>query len=120
MEPDACLALTLTPVHRRKADSPFAARIWLAQSRIRRPPASFGRVHLPAPAAQAIYKRQSFWRAEKEVCAIRRIGCRTLNGTEPEHPQSLLQKGAKLVTGADESSKSCQRRFAPPWCRPKR
>ncbi len=37
--------------------------------------------NLPAPAAQAI------WRAGKEVDAIRRIGCRVLNCTEPEYPQ---------------------------------
>ncbi|MGB7847228.1 MAG: DNA-processing protein DprA [Candidatus Acidiferrum sp.] len=47
--------------------------------------------NLPAPAAQAIYKKQTFWRAEKELDAIRRIGCRILNCAEPEYPQSLLQ-----------------------------
>jgi DNA processing protein len=47
--------------------------------------------NLPAPAAQAIYKKQTFWRAEKELDAIRRIGCRVVNCTEPEYPQSLLQ-----------------------------
>jgi DNA processing protein len=47
--------------------------------------------NLPAPAAQAIYRKHTFWRAEKEVDAIRRIGCRILNSTEPDDPQSLLQ-----------------------------
>src|SRR5208283_3452417 len=47
--------------------------------------------NLPAPAAQAIFKKRTFWRAEKEVDAIRRIGCRVVNCTEPEYPQSLLQ-----------------------------
>src|ERR1700687_3484402 len=47
--------------------------------------------NLPAPAAQAIYKKQTFWRAEKEVDAIRRIGCRGGDCTEPGFPQSLLQ-----------------------------
>jgi DNA processing protein len=46
---------------------------------------------LPAPAAQAIFKKQSFWRAEKEVAAIRRIGCKLVNWKEPEYPQALLQ-----------------------------
>src|SRR3974390_2826776 len=47
--------------------------------------------NVPTPAAQAIFKKQTFWRAEKEVDAIRRIGCRILNWTEPEYPQFLLQ-----------------------------
>ncbi len=47
--------------------------------------------NLPAPAAQAIFRQQTFWRAEKEVDAIRRVGCRVVNCTEPEYPQSLLQ-----------------------------
>jgi predicted Rossmann fold nucleotide-binding protein DprA/Smf involved in DNA uptake len=47
--------------------------------------------NLPAPAAPAIFKKQNFWRAGKEVDAIRRIGCRGLNCTEPEHPQTSLQ-----------------------------
>ncbi len=46
--------------------------------------------NLPAPVAQALYKKQTFWRAEKEVDAIRRIGCRMVNWTEPEYPQTLL------------------------------
>jgi len=41
--------------------------------------------------AQAIFKKQTFWRAEKEVAGIRRIGCRVLHWREPEYPQALLQ-----------------------------
>jgi DNA processing protein len=47
--------------------------------------------NLPAPAAQAICKKQTFWRAEKEVDAIRRIGCRVVSWREAEYPQALLQ-----------------------------
>jgi len=47
--------------------------------------------NLPAPVAQAIFKKQNFWRAEKEVDAARRVGCKLVNWTEPEYPQSLLQ-----------------------------
>jgi DNA processing protein len=47
--------------------------------------------NLPAPAAQAIFKKQTFWRAEKEVAAVRRIGCKLVTWKEPEYPQSLLQ-----------------------------
>jgi DNA processing protein len=41
--------------------------------------------------AQALYKKQHFWRAEKEVAALRAVGARLVNWTEPEYPQSLLQ-----------------------------
>ena len=47
--------------------------------------------NLPAPVAQAIFKKQNFWRAEKELDAARRVGCKLVNWTEPEYPQSLLQ-----------------------------
>src|SRR6202795_5267827 len=46
---------------------------------------------LPAPVAQAIFKKQNFWRAEKEVAALRAVGARLVNWTEPEYPQTLLQ-----------------------------
>ena len=37
-------------------------------------------------------KKEAFKRAEKELAGIRRInGCRLINWTEPEYPQSLLQ-----------------------------
>jgi predicted Rossmann fold nucleotide-binding protein DprA/Smf involved in DNA uptake len=41
--------------------------------------------------AQAIFKKQNFWRAEKELDAARRVGCKLVNWTEPENPESLLQ-----------------------------
>ncbi len=47
--------------------------------------------NLPAPAAQAIFKKQTFWRAEKELDSVRRIGCKLINWQEPEYPQALLQ-----------------------------
>jgi DNA processing protein len=47
---------------------------------------------LPAPVAQAVFKKQSFKRAEKELAQTQRIDrCRLLNWTEPEYPQTLLQ-----------------------------
>jgi DNA processing protein len=47
---------------------------------------------LPAQVTQAIFQKQSFARAEKELAGIRRIAnCRLLNWTEPEYPQALLQ-----------------------------
>ena len=47
---------------------------------------------LPGPVAQAVFKKQAFKRAEKELALTRRIDrCRLLNWTEPEYPQTLLQ-----------------------------
>ena len=47
---------------------------------------------LPAQAAQAVFKKESFKRAEKELAGIRAIpGCRLINWTDPEYPQTLLQ-----------------------------
>src|SRR5260370_22301239 len=47
---------------------------------------------LPAPVAQAVFKKQSFKRAEKELALTRRIErCRLVNWTDPEYPQTLLQ-----------------------------
>jgi DNA processing protein len=50
------------------------------------------RCNLPSPVAQAVSKKQSFKRAEKELASTRNIDrCRLLNWTEPEYPQTLLQ-----------------------------
>ena len=47
---------------------------------------------LPAPVAQAVFKKQSFKRAEKELALTRRMErCQLLNWTDPEYPQTLLQ-----------------------------
>src|SRR5256885_8428003 len=47
---------------------------------------------LPAPVAQAVFKKQSFKRGEKELALTRRMErCQLLNWTDPEYPQTLLQ-----------------------------
>ena len=47
---------------------------------------------LPAQVTQAIVKKESFKRAEKELDGVRKIAnCSLLNWTEPEYPQTLLQ-----------------------------
>jgi DNA processing protein len=47
---------------------------------------------LPTEVAQAIVKKESFKRAEKELDGVRKIAnCSLLNWTEPEYPQNLLQ-----------------------------
>lgn len=47
---------------------------------------------LPVLVARAIFNKDAFKRAEKELAAIKKIpGCRLLNWAEPEYPQTLLQ-----------------------------
>jgi DNA processing protein len=47
---------------------------------------------IPGQVVQAMLKKESFPRAEKELAGIRKIaGCSLLNWTEPEYPQTLLQ-----------------------------
>lgn len=46
---------------------------------------------VPAEASQALYRKQFFWRAEKEVAAVRALGAKLVNWTEREYPQPLLQ-----------------------------
>jgi predicted Rossmann fold nucleotide-binding protein DprA/Smf involved in DNA uptake len=46
----------------------------------------------PAATAQAVFKKEEFKRAEKELPGIRAIpGCQLVNWSEPEYPQMLLQ-----------------------------
>src|SRR5258708_15498081 len=48
--------------------------------------------HLPAQVSQAIVKKESFKRAEKELAGAQKIaGCSLFNWTGPEYPQTLLQ-----------------------------
>src|SRR5882672_9472594 len=43
-------------------------------------------------SAQAIVKKASFKRAEKDLSNLRKVaGARVINWTEPEYPQTLLQ-----------------------------
>lgn len=47
---------------------------------------------LPAEVAQAVFKKEAFKRAEKELKAVGNIDrCRLINWSEPEYPQTLLQ-----------------------------
>ncbi|MBZ5539296.1 MAG: DNA-processing protein DprA [Acidobacteriia bacterium] len=47
--------------------------------------------NLPAPVAQAIFKKEALARAEKELAGVQKLGCRLLNWTEPEYPRTLLE-----------------------------
>jgi DNA processing protein len=94
MEPDASLswlALTLTPGIAARLTARLLHEFGTPEGVFRASLTALEGCNLPAPAAQAIFKKQFFWRAEKELDAIRRIGCRIINCTEPEYPQSLLQ-----------------------------
>jgi DNA processing protein len=47
---------------------------------------------LPAAVAQAVFKKQAFKRAEKELASIRGIeNCRLVSRNDPEYPRTLLQ-----------------------------
>jgi DNA processing protein len=94
MEPEASLpwlALTLTPGIAARLTARLLREFGTPQGVFHASLTALESCNLPAPVAQALYKKQTFWRAEKEVDAIRRIGCRVVNCTEPEYPQSLLQ-----------------------------
>lgn len=94
MEPEASLswlAMTMTPGIAARLSARLLREFGSPDAVFRAPLRQLEACNLPAPVAQAIFKKQTFWRAEKEVDAIRRIGCRVVNWTEPEYPQSLLQ-----------------------------
>src|ERR1019366_4753144 len=47
--------------------------------------------HLPVKPARAIHSKLAHKDAEAEVERVRELGCRVLNGDEPEYPQRLLE-----------------------------
>jgi DNA processing protein len=94
MEPEASLswlALTMTPGIAARLSARLLNEFGSPENVFRASLTALEACNLPAPVAQAIFKKQTFWRAEKEVAAIRRIGCRLLHWREPEYPQTLLQ-----------------------------
>jgi DNA processing protein len=94
MEPEASLpwlALTMTPGIAARLSARLLREYGTPEGVFHASLTGLESCNLTAPVAQAIYKKQTFWRAEKEVAAIRRIGCRVVNWSEPEYPQALLQ-----------------------------
>src|SRR5271163_4110060 len=85
------LALTMTPGIAARLSARLLREFGSPEGVFRASLRQLESCNLTAPVAQAVYKKQNFWRAEKEVEAIRRVGCRLVNWTEPEYPQSLLQ-----------------------------
>lgn len=85
------LALTLTPGIAARLSARLLREFGSPDGVFRASLTGLESCHLPAPVAQALFKKQSFWRAEKELASLRAVGARLVNWTEPEYPQALLQ-----------------------------
>ncbi|HXR33646.1 MAG TPA: DNA-processing protein DprA [Verrucomicrobiae bacterium] len=85
------LALTLTPGIAARLSARLLREYGSPEGVFRAPLTGIEACNVPAPAAQAIFKKQMFWRAEKEVVALRKSGGKLVNWKEPEYPQALLQ-----------------------------
>jgi DNA processing protein len=86
------LALALTPGLACRLSARLLKEFGSPEEIFRAPLPRLERCNLPSAVAQAVYKKQSFKRAEKELASTQRIDrCRLLNWTEPEYPQTLLQ-----------------------------
>jgi DNA processing protein len=86
------LALSLTPGLASRLSARLLRRFDSPEGVFRASLAQLESCNLPGSVAQAVFKKEAFKRAEKELAAVGRIaGCRLLNWTEPEYPQSLLQ-----------------------------
>lgn len=95
MELDAShswLALALTPGLASRLSARVLRKFDSPEGVFRASRASLESCNLPAQVTQAIVKKESFKRAEKELDAVRKIAnCKLLNWTDPEYPQTLLQ-----------------------------
>src|SRR3984893_3078427 len=95
MELDASLswlALALTPGLASRLSARLLREFGSPDEVFRAPLTRLEACRLPAPVAQAVFKKQSFKRAEKELALTRRIDrCRLVNWTDPEYPQTMLQ-----------------------------
>jgi DNA processing protein len=85
------LAMTMTPGIAARLSARLLREFGSPEEVFRASLTKLEACNLPSPTAQAIFKKQTFWRAEKEVAAIRQIGCQLVNWKEPEYPQALLQ-----------------------------
>jgi len=85
------LALTLTPGIAARLSARLLREYGSPEGVFRAPLTGIEACNVPAPAAQAIFRKQLFWRAEKEVDALRKLGGKLLNWKEPQYPQALLQ-----------------------------
>jgi DNA processing protein len=94
MEPDSSLswlALTLTPGIAARLSARLLRQFGSPDAVFRASLTGLESCNLPAPVAQALFKKEAFQRAEKELAAVQRIGCRLINWTEQEYPRTLLE-----------------------------
>jgi len=86
------LAMTLTPGLASRLSSRLLRRFESPEGIFRATLPQLESCNLPAPVAQAIVKKESFKRAEKELAAVRNIpNCALINWSDPEYPRNLLQ-----------------------------
>jgi DNA processing protein len=86
------LAMTLTPGLASRLSSRLLRRFESPEGIFRATLSQLESCNLPAPVAQAIVKKESFKRAEKELAAVRNIpNCALINWSDPEYPRNLLQ-----------------------------
>jgi DNA processing protein len=86
------LALALTPGLASRLSGRLLKEFGSPEEVFRAPLPHLERCKLPAAVAQAVFKKQAFKRAEKELVSLRGIeNCRLLSWSDPEYPQSLLQ-----------------------------
>src|SRR5579859_5128344 len=86
------LALTLTPGIAARLSARLLKEFGSPDEVFRQPLRRLEACNLPAPSAQAIFKKQAFKRAEKDLTNLRKVaGARIVNWTEPAYPQTLLQ-----------------------------
>src|ERR1700674_3590690 len=86
------LALSLTPGLAARLSARLLRRFDSPDGIFRASLPELEACNLPAAVAQAVFKKEAFKRAEKELAGIQKIaGCSLLNWTEPEYPQTLLQ-----------------------------
>src|SRR5260370_37150561 len=85
------LAMTMTPGVAARLSARLLREFGSPEGVFRASLTALEACNLPAPAAQGIFKKQNFWRAEKEVAALKAVGAKLVNWTGPEYPPSLLQ-----------------------------
>jgi DNA processing protein len=86
------LALTLTPGLASRLIARLLKQFGSPECVFRASRTDLESCHLQTETTEAILKRKSFPRAEKELASVRKIaGCSLLNWTELEYPQTLLQ-----------------------------
>src|SRR5271163_3237351 len=86
------LALALTPGLASRLSARLLRRFGSPDGIFRAGLTELEACRLPAPGAQAVFKKEACKRAEKELTAAGNIDrCRLVNWTAPEYPQTLLQ-----------------------------